>query len=106
MNAKQFEGKLNQVQGDAKMAIGKTFKNPDLELSGAKDKMKGLAQEGLGDAQEGISKASDKLENYSASVAEKAHELKDQINQESQHALHELKTKSQEISEELKNKLY
>lgn len=87
MNTKQFEGKINQLQGDVKMAVGHTVKSQKLEQSGAKDKLKGLLQEEIGDAQE-------KINEQVASAKTKSKELKEEIHQ-----------KSEEIADQIKEKL-
>lgn len=61
MNKNQFEGKVNKLQGDVKMAVGQAVKNDKLKSSGAMDKLKGNIQEDIGDVQEKIKIQSDKL---------------------------------------------
>jgi len=42
------EGKMHKVKGKIKEAVGKTFKNRDLEAKGKKEKIGGKIQEKIG----------------------------------------------------------
>lgn len=50
MNKNQFDGKLNQVKGDAKIFWAQLTNDPKLELEGNSDKIKGNIQEETGKA--------------------------------------------------------
>ena len=61
MNKNSAEGKLDQVKGSVKEALGKVTGNEKLEAEGATEKVAGNAQEGVGKAQEAAKDAADKL---------------------------------------------
>ena len=61
MNKNSAEGKLDQVKGSVKEALGKVTGNEKLEAEGATEKVAGKAQEGVGKAQEAAKDAADKL---------------------------------------------
>lgn len=61
MNKNSVEGKLDQVKGSVKEALGKVIGNEQLEAEGATEKVAGKAQEGVGKAQEAAKDAADKL---------------------------------------------
>lgn len=61
MNKNTVEGKLEQVKGSVKEALGKVTGNDRLEAEGATEKVAGKAQEGVGKAQEAAKDAADKL---------------------------------------------
>lgn len=61
MNKNSVEGKLDQVKGSVKEALGKVTGNEKLEAEGATEKAAGKVQEGLGKAQEAAKDAADKL---------------------------------------------
>ena len=56
MNKKQFEGKLNQLQGNVKINLGKAVHSESLEASGFKDKVQGKLQEEVGNIEEEFEK--------------------------------------------------
>lgn len=68
MNSKQLQGKLEQVQGDAKIWLGKTTNNPKIELDGKMDKMKGELIEQSGDALAKYEKAKEAFETKKEEV--------------------------------------
>ena len=61
MNKNTVEGKLEQVKGSVKEALGKVTGNDRLEAEGATEKVAGKAREGVGKAQDAAKDAADKL---------------------------------------------
>ena len=98
MNTKQFKGKLNQLQGNVKMAVGQTVKDPKLSKSGAKDKLKGIIQEDIGNAQEKIKvqseKFSNKIKKDTDSLKAKSNTLREEIVAKSERLTHQVKEKT------------
>lgn len=68
MNKNQFEGKLNQVTGDAKIWLGQITDNSKTEYSGTADKIKGNVQEDFGNAQAKFEKAKKAFETKTEEV--------------------------------------
>lgn len=68
MNKNQFEGKLNQVTGDAKIWLGHLTNNSKTEYSGASDKLKGNIQEDLGNAQAKFENAKNAFETKTEEI--------------------------------------
>ena len=98
MNTNQFEGKLNQLQGNVKLAVGQVVKSNTLRKSGAKDKVKGILQEDLGDAQEKLraqaEKLSDKVDQGTKSIKAKSEAIKSDIEERSERLAGQIKEKT------------
>lgn len=59
MEKEQVTGKLDELKGKAKQAVGKASDNPGLESEGVIDELKGKAKQTFGDLKDAI-KSSDK----------------------------------------------
>ncbi|MFD1292359.1 CsbD family protein [Lutibacter holmesii] len=68
MNTNQLKGKLNQVQGDSKIWLGKTTHNQKMEIEGNLDKASGKLLEQKGDALAQYEKAKKAFENKTEEV--------------------------------------
>ena len=68
MNKNQFEGKLNQVTGDAKIWLGHLTDNSKTAYSGTADKLKGNIKEDIGDDQAKFEKAKNAFETKTEEI--------------------------------------
>jgi uncharacterized protein YjbJ (UPF0337 family) len=56
----KLKGAANQVVGSVKQAAGHAVGNPNLEVEGAAQKLKGKGQEAVGDAKAAVKKVVDR----------------------------------------------
>lgn len=109
MNTKQFEGKLNQLQGDVEKAIGKTFNNDKLKNAGTKNKIKGEIQEELGDAQEkiqaGLENLKEKEQSAKEELSNKVEEIKESLSNKAEQVKEDLGNKAEELKLKVKESI-
>lgn len=101
MNTNQLHGKLEQVQGDAKIWLGSVSHNPKLKLEGKLDKTNGKLIEQKGNALAQYEKAKKTIENKLEEVQTKAQKNWDKLNKED---LNELNNSFEKFGDKIKEK--
>lgn len=101
MNKNQLKGKLEQVQGDAKIWLGKTTHNQKLQFEGVLDKTNGKLIEQTGDALKQYEKAKEAFENNTEEVQHKIQLKWDKL---TQHDVKEIDKNFEKLGDKLTEK--
>lgn len=88
MNNDQISGKVDQIKGDVKKAVGEAVGNQKLANEGVADHLKGDAKETWGNAKDAVRQNADAAhhdaavhaENTRDNIVRKADEMKDSVN--------------------------